>query len=443
MDAKKYIDRDPTIKLVADRVETAWINPYFLPFAATDAVCQLVVSDADIEDAGQRLQRFAPFIEKRFPETGESHGVIESPLAEIPNMRKELEKAYGCPIPGRLLLKLDSHLAIAGSIKARGGIYEVLKHAEDLAIAAGKLSVDESYAKLAEPEMKAFFGRYTVQVGSTGNLGLSIGISGAALGFRVKVHMSADAKQWKKDLLRSKGVEVIEYADDYSKAVAEGRRLSDRDPMSYFVDDENSRDLFLGYSVAAERLDGQLKEAGVTVDSDHPLFVYIPCGVGGAPGGVSFGLKEQYGDNVHIFFVEPTQACCMLLGLVTGLHSSISVQDVGLSGQTHADGLAVGRPSGFVGGVMEPLLSGEVTVEDAKLYEYMRDLLSSEDLFIEPSACAAFQGVVDAARSAEMGAYMDQNGLREKLAKASHIVWATGGNLVPEEVRQGFINTYL
>ena len=234
MNAQKYIEKDPVIARIAEKKETAWINPYFLPFEMTNAVCQLVVSDDDIEDARKRLERFASFIRRCFPETEETGGLIESPLAEIPSMQKELEKAYGCEIPGRFLLKMDSHLAIAGSVKARGGIYEVLKHAEDLALESGRFTMEDDYARLADDDMKEFFGQYTVQVGSTGNLGLSIGIMSAALGFRVKVHMSADAKQWKKDLLRSKGVEVIEYADDYSKAVAEGRKLSDQDPMSYF-----------------------------------------------------------------------------------------------------------------------------------------------------------------------------------------------------------------
>ncbi len=444
IDAKKYIESNTAIKEISEKKETVWINPDYLPFEVTDGLAQLAVSDQDISDAEARLTRFAPFIRKCFPETEETNGLIESPLEDISKMQHALEDTYQCKIPGHLMLKMDSHLAIAGSVKARGGIYEVLKHAEDLAIAAGKLSVDENYAKLAEDDMKQFFGQYTVQVGSTGNLGMSIGIMSAALGFQVKVHMSADAKQWKKDLLRSHGVQVIEYADDYSKAVAEGRRLSDNDPMSYFVDDEKSVDLFLGYAVAARRLKKQLEEQGIVVDETHPLIVYIPAGVGGAPGGVSYGLKRIFKDNVHCFFAEPAMCPSVLLGMATKQYEKANVHDFGLSGRTEADGLACASPSSFVTRIMGNLLSGDFTVQDFRLYDYLRLLDSSEGKRIEPSSCAAFIGPCSLLQLPAAKEYCERHGLTEEvLENGTQIAWATGGKLVPDEIWDQYLNTFI
>ena len=441
MQTQNQASLPPELEAVAVGAETAWINPRYLPFQMVDGLCQLVVSDQAIAEAEQRLERFAPFIRQRFPETEDTQGLIESELKPIPAMQAQLEQRYGCQIPGKLLLKMDSHLAIAGSIKARGGIYEVLKHAEDLALASGKLSVTDDYSCLAQPQWQNFFHQYTIQVGSTGNLGLSIGIMSAAVGFQVKVHMSADAKQWKKDLLRSKGVEVLEYQQDYSAAVAQGRRCSDADPMSYFVDDEQSVNLFLGYAVAAKRLQRQLAQANIPVDGDHPLMVYLPAGVGGAPGGVAYGLKRLYGDHVHCFFAEPTQCPSVLLGVATQRFEKANVRDFGLSGKTEADGLACASPSGFVSRVMSNLLSGVFTVEDGRLLEDLRLLWQGEGIFIEPSSCAAFSGPWGLLQYPQSRTYCQQQGLTpEKLANSTQIAWATGGALVPEAIRKAYLH---
>ena len=375
--------------------------------------------------------------------TKEQGGLIESALKPADGMKKRINDKYDASLRGQLLIKMDSHLAVAGSVKARGGIYEVLKHTEDLALEHGLIKKEDNYKKLAEKASRDFFSQYTIQVGSTGNLGLSIGIASAAIGYKVVVHMSADAKQWKKEMLRSHGVTVIEYESDYGEAVKQGRKLSDQNPKSYFVDDENSKNLFMGYAVAAKRLLKQLAEQNITADKTHPLFVYIPCGVGGAPGGVTFGLKELFQDSVHCFFVEPTQAPCMLLGMATGLHNEICVQDAGLTGLTHADGLAVGRPSGFVGKVMEPLLSGIFTLRDKWLYEYMRDVLETESVFLDPSACVAFEGPVKLYQYEKTKEYIRDHGLSEYMDQSTHIAWATGGRLVPDEIKEEYKNTYL
>ncbi|GAB4060633.1 D-serine ammonia-lyase [Uliginosibacterium sediminicola] len=436
-EAIAYWREQPLPRALMALQEVAWFNPAVRPLA--EALGDVGLGRAELDDAAARLARFAPYLAKAFPDTAASQGIIESPLRPLGALQPVLAAYYGMALPGQLWMKMDSHLPVSGSIKARGGIYEVLQHAESLALEAGLITLEADYGCLASDAARAFFGHYRIAVGSTGNLGLSIGIISACLGFQVTVHMSADARQWKKDKLRAHGVCVVEHEADYSSAVAEGRRQAAADPACHFIDDENSQHLFLGYAVAALRLQAQFAAQQIRVDAEHPLFVYLPCGVGGGPGGVAFGLKLVFGDAVHCIFAEPTHSPCMLLGVHTGLHEAVAVSDFGIDNLTAADGLAVGRPSGFVGRAMQRLIDGYYTVSDERLFALLALTAQHEQICLEPSALAGLPGItwVLAAQQRDYRARMALDA--QQLERATHLVWATGGSMVPEAQMRDYL----
>ncbi|MBQ7153718.1 MAG: D-serine ammonia-lyase [Clostridia bacterium] len=436
MNLEQLIEKDGVFAHLSRCEETVWINPGRLP--AKEVLDTLSLGMADIEDAYRRMQRFGPLMCELFPELKSLEGAPESPLRRTEKLQEALEKE-GVPISGSLYMKMDSHLDVAGSVKARGGFHDVMRHAEQLAIENGLLDgTGDDYRKLLSPAARTFFAGRKVQVASTGNLGMSIGLLASALGFKAVVHMSADAKQWKKDRLRNAGAEVIEYKGDYGRAITDGRAASEADPSSYFVDDENSTGLFLGYAAAAFRLREQLAQENVFPDKDHPLFLYLPCGVGGAPGGITFGVTHVFGDAAHCFFCEPTHAPCMLAGLASGLHDGISVQDIGVNGVTEADGLAVGRPSRLVGRTVGPLIDGEATVSDSHMMRDLWRLWKTEGIFIEPSSCAAVSAY-EALHLSDAGKEFFERFTQEQLQGSVHILWSTGGGKVPGTIRQDYL----
>lgn len=419
MDEMSLVTEYPQVKdLMAER-PIFWRNPDYGQQAA------LPFSKADIFDAVARWERFAPYLAKAFPETASMHGVIESPLIRLDRMQTEWSRGYHQRLAGRLFLKADSQLPISGSIKSRGGIYEILKFAEQVAMAHTDLTYMDNYSVLATDRYRQLFSNYGVVVASTGNLALSVGIVAATFGFHTTVYMSHDARQWKKDKLRANGVQVKEFNTDFSHVIPRARQDAAADPRVHFVDDEGSTDLFLGYAVAAVRLQKQLKDQHIKVDRQHPVLVYLPAGVGGSPSGVTFGLKEIIGPYIHAVFCEPTHVPSVTLGMMTKLNNNISVYDIGLDGLTAADGLAVGRPSRLAGKVMRTLLFGSVTFQDAEIYQNVARLADTQQITVEPSAAAGFTAIAPVIRN--VPAFNTE--------KATHIVWATGGQMMPESER--------
>ena len=93
---------------------------------------------------------------------------------------------------------------------------------------------------------------------------------------------------------------------------------------------------------------------------------------------------------------------------------------------TAADGLAVSRASGFVGRVMAPFMSGCYTLRDERMLRMLSQLADAEGIELEPSALAGMYGPVLMEKDEAFAAFRG-------LQNAVHLVWATGGSMVPRE----------
>ena len=422
---------DEIIRSLASGAPTTWLR-------STGTEAALPDLGAVMDSAAARFDCFAPWFATTFPETSTvpaelaeafpeaGGGMIESTLMPAPAAQRRLDDLFGSDLVGRLWLKRDDSLPVSGSIKARGGFHEVLEFAEAVAADHGLDVLDP--ATYSSVQFREIAANHRIVVGSTGNLGLSIGILSARLGFAASVHMSADAREWKKTMLRDHGVDVIEHVGDFVEAVEAGRASAETAANTHFVDDEDSVSLFAGYSVAALRLKRQFAAVGVTIDDRNPLTVYLPCGIGGGPGGVTFGLRRVFGTAVRCIFVEPSQAPAMFLGVRTGRHSDISVQDIGLTGVTAADGLAVARPSRFIGPTIGPLISGFAAIPDEVIRAGVGVLHETEGIDVEPSATA---GLTIPWRMGDAAA---------ESAPGIHLVWLTGGAMVPDDECAAYVD---
>src|SRR5699024_10204847 len=154
----EYVRSEPLLEKVINLKPVTWLNE------GRKEMAEMPTFDLgykDMEEVVYFWERFAPFLAKVFPETAAAGGEITSPLKEVPEMKAVLEK-QGSPIPGRVFVKCDSDLAVAGSIKARGGFYEVLHYAEQLALDAGYIEGGENYEIFATQKFKELFSKHRI-----------------------------------------------------------------------------------------------------------------------------------------------------------------------------------------------------------------------------------------------------------------------------------------
>jgi D-serine dehydratase len=399
---------------VAQRLAAGEPQVWFAPPRAQRPADAAPLTETEMRDAAAFLRRMRPLLRTSLGEQWPD-GEMLSPL--IPSQLAS---------PLSMQVKGDHLLPLAGSVKFRGGVFEILCHLDQLADRHDLPRIAHGVLDVAAPQTKAVLAQEQIVVASTGNLGFGIGVLARAFGLGAQVHMSHEAKAWKKDRLRRIGVEVVEHDGDYRTAVTAARAVTDAS-AAYFIDDERSRKLLVGYSLAAPELAYQLARDGVTVSRTHPMVVYLPCGVGGAPGGITAGLKAIYGANVTCVFVEPTQSACMLAALTHGGQVT-DIYGLGLTNATVADGLAVPAASPTALAAVGQAIDAVVTLSDSDMLHWVHTAWREERLMLEPSAAAALGAVPRFVEAAEQS-----SNLTFDPRQATHVAWATGGSLLPPD----------
>ena len=251
--------------------------------------------------------------------------------------------------------------------------------------------------------------------------------------FESVVYMSIDAKPWKKARLRKRGVRVIEHDGDYAQAVAAGRAQARDQPRSHFVDDEGSLMLFLGYAASARHLAAQLADAGRRVDATHPLFVHLPCGSAAHRAASRMASRHCSASTCIASLPNPSRRRACWSSWPPAREARVRLRRGPTTGPRPT---AVAQASHLVSPLMASLLSGVFTVSDAQLYAQLLAVQRATGVELEPSAAAAVSGPGWLTASPAGRDYVHRYAI--DLRRSTHVIWATGGSLVPPEEHRRF-----
>lgn len=72
------------------------------------------------------------------------------------------------------------------------------------------------------------------------------------------------------------------------------------------------------------------------------------------------------------------------------------------------------------------------------MYKLLHALADTENIYLEPSALAGMTGAVNLFKTKSGQAYLQDHQLEDKMKNAAHIVWATGGSMVPKEIMEDY-----
>jgi diaminopropionate ammonia-lyase len=211
-----------------------------------------------------------------------------------------------------------------------------------------------------------------ISTATAGNHGRSVAWGSKKLGLKCKIFISEYVSEFRAEVMRSFGADVIRVKGNYDKSLKECIKQSKQYNWQ-IVQDVAWEDYKLIPKLTMAGYTVMMKEISEQINNQKISHVILQAGVGGMAAAMIAGIANYLNHVPKIIIVEPESAACVLESIKTGKIEKITVEKESLMG-----GMSCDEVSLVPWQILKNSASHCVTVSDDYISKTVKSLANCE-----------------------------------------------------------------
>ena len=211
-----------------------------------------------------------------------------------------------------------------------------------------------------------------VSTATAGNHGRSVAWGSKKLGLKCKIFISEYVSEFRAEVMRSFGADVIRVKGNYDNSLKECIKQSKQNNWQ-IVQDVAWQDYKLVPKLTMAGYSVMMKEISEQINNQQISHIILQAGVGGMAAAMVAGVARYLDHIPKVIIVEPESAACVLESIKVGKIEKISIKKESLMG-----GMSCDEVSLVPWEILKNSVSHCVTVSDNYISKTVKFLANSE-----------------------------------------------------------------
>ena len=211
-----------------------------------------------------------------------------------------------------------------------------------------------------------------ISTATAGNHGRSVAWGTKKLGLKCKIFISEYVSEFRAEVMRNFGANVIRVKGNYDNSLKECVKQSKQNNWQ-IVQDVAWEDYKLVPKLTMAGYSVMMKEIAEQINNEQISHVILQAGVGGMAAAMVAGLARYLNHVPQIIIVEPDSAACVLASINTGKIEKISIEKESIMG-----GMSCGEVSLVPWQILKKSVNYCVTVSDDYISKTIKYLANCE-----------------------------------------------------------------